>query len=286
MDEELEHKDLVTKSLSSLLLLISRSGYMQIISMVGVFLLTVFLGAAEFGLFFVVNEIVGIMGYFSDVGLAASLIQKKTQPSVEAIRTSFTIQMSLVLLTSGLVILGGRWIGSYYHLDQTGMYLLWALVASFVLSSLKTIPSVLLERKLQFDRLVIVETAEALLFYGVAVFMAWQGMGLISYVWAVLTRSMVGVILIYWLAPWPVGLAFEWGEIKDLFKFGIPYQGNTLIAMVKDRLLNVVLAGWIGITGMGYLGWAQTWSQRSLRFVSDNVTKVTFPAFSRMQDDR
>jgi len=106
-----------------------------------------------------------------------------------------------------------------------------------------------------------------------------------SYVAAILTRGIVGVIVIYTLAPWKVGFGFSKPTIKQLLRFGLPYQANTLMAMAKDRFLNLLLFRIIGAHGMGVIGWAQTWSQKPLRFISDNVTKVTFPAFSRLQTD-
>jgi len=48
----------------------------------------------------------------------------------------------------------------------------------------------------------------------------------------------------------------------------------------------VYLGGILGPTGVGLLGWAQKWAYMPLRLFMDHVLKVTFPAFSRMQDDR
>ena len=42
----------------------------------------------------------------------------------------------------------------------------------------------------------------------------------------------------------------------------------------------------MGVAPLGILVWAQKWIQIPLRVVLDNVTKVTFPAFSRMQDEK
>ncbi len=37
---------------------------------------------------------------------------------------------------------------------------------------------------------------------------------------------------------------------------------------------------------VGYLQWAERWSLFPLRMVVDNVSKVTFPAYSRLQEER
>jgi O-antigen/teichoic acid export membrane protein len=56
--------------------------------------------------------------------------------------------------------------------------------------------------------------------------------------------------------------------------------------MLKDRLMNVFLWGILGSQGVGILGWAQRWAQMPLRFLMDQVIRVTFPAYSKLQDQK
>ena len=284
--EEIDLPTVKDRAVKGVVALTGRTFLLQIVSFFGFFLLTVFLGTAEIGLFFAISELVAILGYFSDIGLAAALIQKKEKPDIKDIRSTFTIQQGLVLTLVALVFLLTPFLRSFYEISQPGVFLLWALTLSFFLASLKTIPSVLLERKLRFDLLVVVEIIEALLFYGIAVLLAWKGFGVVSYAWAVLARGLAGVILIYLLSPWQIGFAFEKQSLKHLLKFGVPYQANTFLAVVKDRLMNVFLWKIIGAQGVGILGWAQKWAQMPLRFIMDSVMKVTFPAYARMQEDK
>jgi O-antigen/teichoic acid export membrane protein len=92
--------------------------------------------------------------------------------------------------------------------------------------------------------------------------------------------------MLYRTSPWPIGLNISKSSLKTLLSFGIPYQINSLMAVVKDRFVNVALLKIIGADGVGIIGWAQSWSQLPLRFVMDNVTKVTFPSFARLQDHK
>ncbi len=280
------HQQISTNVTRSMIVLVSRSGFLQMFSLVGIFFLTQYLSPKEFGIFFLVNELVGILSYFSDVGLSASLIQQKNIPTLNDLRTSFTIQQLLfgALCIVGLVI--SPFLARAYGWDNQTI-LLWASVLfGFFLASLKTIPSVLVERSLKFEKLVIVETVETIIFYSIAVTMAIKGFGINSYALAVIARGIFGLFTIYILSPWHIGLAWDKSSIKKLLKFGVPYQLNTIIAAIKDRLLNVILGGVVGPSGLGYLGWAQTWSQKPLRFISDNVTRVTFPAISQIQDNK
>lgn len=286
LGEEIDLKSVKNRAVKGIVFLSGRMFLLQIVSFLGFFLLTVFLDKAEIGLFFAISELVAILGYFSDVGLAAALIQSKEKPTTKEIRSTFTIQQILVVSLLVITLILTPWLRNFYSIGNNGVFLLWSLVFGFFLASLKTIPSVLLERKLRFDLLVVVEIVESLLFYGLAVILAWKGFGILSYAWAVLVRGIVGVVLIYLFSPWQIGLAFEKQSLRKLLRFGVPYQANTFLAVLKDRLMNVFLWKIVGATGVGILGWAQKWAQMPLRFVMDSVMKVTFPAYSRMQEHK
>ena len=154
------------------------------------------------------------------------------------------------------------------------------------MSSLKTIPSILMERELEFGKLVLPQILENLVYNLSAVFFAWHGLGVRSFAYAVLFRGIVGLVAIYILRPWLPGFAFSKKSLKKLLSFGIPYQANTLLATLKDDGMTAVLGGILGMGGVGLLGWAQKWAQAPLRFFMDHVIKVTFPAFARMQDEK
>ncbi len=273
------------RTLSGIVTLISRSFILQIVATGGFLLLSIFLGRPEIGLFIAVNDLVSILGYFSDIGLAASLIQKKEKVSVIDLRTTFSIQQLIVLVSLGLMLILSPVLMNYYHIADNGKWLFYSLLTAFFLASLKTIPSVILERQVHFEVLAAVEVVETIVFYVVAVTLAWRGAGVMSYAWAVILRGVIGTGLIYYLAPWPIGIAWSKSSLKSLLSFGLPYQLNSLMAVVKDRFMNIALWRIVGPDGVGIIGWAQTWSQKPLRFIMDNVTRVTFPSYSRLQDN-
>jgi O-antigen/teichoic acid export membrane protein len=143
-----------------------------------------------------------------------------------------------------------------------------------------------MERDLQFGKLVIPQVAENLVYNLVAVVLAWKGLGVTSFTIAVLVRGVVGLIIIYILKPWVPGFSLSIPSLKKLLSYGVPYQGNTLLAMLKDDGMTAFLGTILGPAGIGYLGWAQKWGYAPLRFFMDQVVKVTFPAFARMQAEK
>lgn len=282
---EISTQELKKKTISGVGVLMLRNLLMQPISFLGFVFLSVFLQRWELGVFWAVSEIVGFLGYFSDVGLAAAVIQKKKEPTSEELKATFTIQQALVLTCVLLAFALTSLLEKRFDF-QNGRFLYWVLLFGFFTSSLKTIPSVLLERRLEFGKIAIVDLIEQTVFTGLAVLLAWRGFGINSWAWAVFCRSLLGVLLIYIFSPWRMGVSFKFSRIKPLFKFGVPFQVNSLLALFKDKLMNIFLWGVLGSEGVGILGWAQRWAQIPLRFLMDQVIRVTFPAYSRIQHNR
>lgn len=263
-----------------------RTIFIQAVSFFANALLTVFLEPVQYGVFFLVSAVINFLAYFSDIGFAAALIQKKDKLTSLDLRTIFTAQQILIVILLVIVFLSTPIISGFYSFNEESIYLLWALAFSLFTSSLKTIPSVLLERKLEFNKLVIPQIIETVVFNITAVYLAWQGYGVTSFTIAVLARSVTGLISTYIIQPWFPKISFSTASFKSILKFGIPYQMNVFLAMVKDDGMTLFLGTIIGPAGVGLLGWAQKWAYAPLRFFMDQVIKVTFPAFSRLQDNR
>jgi len=286
MDEVVDAQIVKKRSLVGVASLISRSFLVQGIALLSNLLLTIFLDPRTFGIFFLVSASINIFRYFSDIGLAAALIQKKEEISEEDLKTTFTIQQVLVLAVTVLIFILSPLLKKLYGFDPSAVFLLYSLAISFFLTSLKTIPSVLLERSLKFNLLIIPQILEMLVYNVLAVILAWKGFGINSFTIAVLAQTVVGLIAIYIVSPWKIGYAFSRESLRRLLRFGVPYQANTFVAAAKDDLMTIFLGKVIGTTGIGYLGWAKKWAEQPLRILMDNVSKVAFPAFSRLQDEK
>ncbi len=284
--DEFELHAIATKSVKGVFALVSRSFLLQLLGIATSFVLTIFLDPASFGIFFVVSSIIVFFNYFQDIGLAASLIQKKEEPTVIELQTVFVMQQILVLLLVVPALIFSSAISHFYKLNMDGQILLIALLVSFFLTSLRTIPTVLLERKLDYGKIVIPQILENLAYNACLIIFAVLGFKVASFTIAVLARSIIGLVALYIIQPWPIGIAFDRHSLKRLISFGIPFQANSILALFKDDFRTIYLGKVLPIAQLGYIGFAEKLSYLPLRLVMDNVIKVTFPSFSRLQDDK
>lgn len=272
------------KSIKSAMSLFFQSGYSALLGLVANLAITILLSQKIYGMYLTVLSMITFLNYFSDIGLAASLIQRKDL-SDDDIKTTFTTQQFLVVTLMAIGFFATHIVIPFYKLPIEGMYLYWALLAAFFISSLKTIPSVLLERHLQFQKLVLVQVVENTVFYASVVTLALMGYGLTSFTISVILRSLTGLVLLYSIAFWRPHFGFNKKSFHELIHFGLPFQGASMMALLKDDLLMLYLAKAIGFEALGLVGWAKKWADAPLRIVMDNISRVSFPLIARFQDD-
>ncbi len=243
-----------------------------------------YLSPSIIGTFNLANTIIGFFGFFADIGLGASIIQKKDLKE-EDVRTTFVIQEICVAVIVLLLLITAPFIASFYRLDTGGDVLIRALAISFLFVSLKSIPSVLLERNLNFKPIAIVDVLESAVFSVGVLVLALQGFGLFSYAAAQVASSLIGMVVLYNLSPWRIKIAYSKESAKELLHYGLPFQANAILALLKDRLVVLVVGRIITPTEIGYVTQAQAWAFIPLE-VMNIIIRVTFPAYARLQHDR
>jgi O-antigen/teichoic acid export membrane protein len=285
METTQEKAHLKRRTLISTISLFFQSGYSAALGLIANLVLTILLTPTIFGIYMTVLSLISLLNYFSDIGLAASLIQKK-EVTDDDVKTTFTIQQILVVTIVTIGFFMTSFVKNFYHLPQEGVYLFWALLISFFISSLKTIPSIFLERKVHFQKIVLVQIIENTVFYIAVSVLALMGMGLQSFTFAVLLRAITGLIVIYSISFWLPRFGISKKSMKVLLSFGLPFQASSFLALFKDDLITLFLSKLLGFEGLGYIGWAKKWAETPLRIIMDNLSRVLFPILSRIQDDK
>jgi O-antigen/teichoic acid export membrane protein len=75
--DEITLETVKSRAVRGVVMLTGRTFVLSFVSLLATGLMTVFLEPSQFGIFWIVSAVVNFLAYFSDVGLAAALIQKK-----------------------------------------------------------------------------------------------------------------------------------------------------------------------------------------------------------------
>ncbi|KXK09117.1 MAG: Lipopolysaccharide biosynthesis protein WzxC [Microgenomates bacterium OLB22] len=275
-----------SRSFISTVSLLMQSSFSAILGFAAFFILTKQSGVYLLGIYSTVEATLSFFNYLTNIGLAAALMQRSKLDTLD-INTAFFMQMGIAVVgvTAGFIITPFV-MSAYPDLPSNAAYLYWAILCSLLLLQLKMIPSVLLEKEIQIQKVVISQLLEATVFYVVIILMVTLGYDIESLIVAVLARAVVGVVSINVLHPWVPSLEFSWDRARSLFTYGIQFQGNSFLALIKDNLLILYLGSRLGFTQLGYVSFAKKYAEFAIRLIMDTINRVGFPVLSRFQDDR
>lgn len=289
MDAELNtvltSSEVKSKTIKGAFSFFGRTIFLNVVALVASLVLSLYLSPAEFGIFGIVTQIIALLVFFSDIGLAAALIQKKEEPTRTDYVTAFTLQQILswgIFIVTVCIALSGI---LATKTGPVGNWILLSLGLSFPLASLKTIPTIKLERRLEFSKTVLPQIVEQLLFYPILIAGAIMGYGVYSYIPAILVRSIGGVATMMIVQPWSMGLGISQQSLKGMIHFGAKFQLNDFLARIKDQLFFLVLGFYFPLAQFGYINWAKNYSTYPYNLTVQNVMALTFPAFARLQHD-
>ncbi len=266
--------------------LLLREGVLLVLTFAGGVVLARVLDPTDFGLFGITTFLVNTLALLGDCGLAPSLIQRKKELSDLDLNVGFTVQQ--VLVTAVVVIL---WVaapllaGFYPKAPDVLIWLVRAMAFNLYLKTWRSMSALQLERRLDFKRLAMIEVVERLSYQLVAVVLAVMGFGIWSLVWAVLATGVLGTTLVYSAAPWKVRLAYDREIAREILRFGLPYQFQRIVNKAKTWLTPTLVASFIGPDAVGFLMWGTSNGRKPLRLFQ-NVIRVSFPHFSRLQDNQ
>lgn len=244
------------------------------------------LDPSDFGLFAIIQFALAFFAYFGDAGLGGALIQKKDEPTQRELSSIWLMQ---ILLSSAVIVV--IWLGAPYivriwpDMKPEGVWVLRALSIELLLTGLRSAPTLLMERHLQFGRLAVLEVVLSLGFYATAVACAEAGYGVMSLVYAVLTQGTAGVVFAFAMRRWRPSLVLDREVLRPIMKFGIAYQTKNLVNFAAGAIAPVYGGRALGQAGLGFVNWAQNTGYFSLKLVQI-MSRVSFPLYSRLQGNR
>jgi lipopolysaccharide exporter len=269
----------------ALAVLAGRTVVLQLTTLAGQIALARYLEPRDFGVYAVIRFALSFFAFFGDVGLGGGLVQKKEAPTDVEVSSVFTLQL---LLATGIVAVVWAGAGLLDHvwsdLPTSGPWLLRILALDLFLTALRTIPSILMERRLQFAKLAALDVTLGLTFYATAIALARLHFGSNALVIAVVAQGALGAVLAFALNPFRPRLIIDRLALGPLVKFGIPFQLIQVIGFLNGAVTPIYAGAALGVRSLGFINWAQDTAYFPLKAV-EIVGRVGFPLYSRLQSE-
>jgi O-antigen/teichoic acid export membrane protein len=211
-------------------------------------------------------------------------VRQPNAPEERDRRVLFTFQSGLCAGLALCAWLAAPVLARAYGRAGADAWVFRLVALAVALVPLQTIPALQLERALDFGRLGMVEAAQAVTLNAGLLLVAWSRGPVWAFGLAFAARGLVGSLLAQAACPWRPAWAWDRARLASHLRFGLPYQGATLVSIAKDAIAPVMIGLTAGAAAVGLVSWAQTLAAFPVWALMP-FGRLYLPAFARLQGD-
>ena len=255
----------------------------RVLGLIRTFVLARLLLPEDFGLIGVASISISIIETFSQPGLGTALIQKKD--AIQSyLDTAWTTSILRCLIICIVLILSAPFIAHFFEAPKAKIIIqIYGL--SIIIAGFRNIGIVYFLKELDFKKQYMYELSTLLGNMIIALPAAF----ILRNAWALVLGGIAGsitrLIMSYVLHPFRPNLRFDKKKFSDLFIFGKWVFGSSIMAFVISQGDDLILGKMFGIAALGIYQMAFMVSNLPSTETSNVISWVTFPAYSKIQND-
>lgn len=242
------------------------------------------LSPADFGLMALLTVFMSLAKVFSDFGLSASLIQRKSITDDDE-TSAFAMNIAIGAALACLMLAVSPAVARFY--DQPVLAPMLAVLALTVLaSSLCLVQLALLSRAMQFKKIAMIGTSSTLISGAVGVLLAYYGFGVWSLVGMNLATSVVQVAMYWLLSDWRPRGRVNRASVSSMWSFSSYLLYIRAAGTIYQNLYSAVIGKVYSPDILGLYSKANSLRMIPAGILTGMVNRVAFPLFSKHQDDK
>jgi O-antigen/teichoic acid export membrane protein len=249
-----------------------------VINLVATAILSRLLTPAEFGLVAIGFATAALMESIREFSAANYLVQAQ-ELTRDALRTVFTINIGLMLVSAGLLFVFAEPLAELYHLPALTDFLR-VLALGLLLSPTAAPVSALLTRELAFARKGSAVVAVALLNATASILFALQGLSHMSFAWAYVLSNAFSTLLYPLLLNERSMYGFSIRSWRTVLRFGAFGGGARLINIISENAAYLIMGRHLTPGGIGLIYRAGMIASFPDRVLLGGVGAVALPLFS------
>lgn len=255
----------------------------QLLNILRLIVLARLLAPDDFGLMGIALLGMAMLQTFSEPGFRAALVQRK-EGADEYLNTAWTINLVRGASVAAILFLAAPYVAAFFG-TPAASHIVRAVGVSALLQAAVNIGTVRFQKELEFDRQFIYQLSGTLVDFIVAVVAAL----LLRNAWALLIGLLAGdlirLVASYVMLSYRPRLELDWVKAKELWSYGRWILGVTILTFLATQGDDLVVGRVLGAAALGLYQLAYRISNLPATEFSRLISTVTFPAFSKVQED-
>ncbi len=276
-DDSLSTSEVRTATLRGLRWIVITRPTSELISMASLVVCAHLIPPAEFGRF-AVAAIVGELAFIPSAGVGAALVQRSSVTR-QHLQAGFALALLVGLALVALTLAAAATIVVPVFGERTAEFVRLSTPGFFV-AAVSTVPAALLQRRLAFRRLSVIDVVGSLAAAGVSIGLAVAGLNGFALVLGVLAGGLAATLLMWVWAPPPLPILRR-GPAREVLGYGGP-AALAAVSWIGFRNCDYAIVGArLGPLQAGLYFRAYTLGVEYQKKVSKVMSSVGFPILAR-----
>lgn len=256
----------------------------QIIGFLITILLARILNPSDYGLLAMVVAISSFVNGFINLGFTSALIQKSKISDIE-VSSVFTLNICLGLLLSFIFFVSSGLISNFYEIPEL-KEIAQVMSLSFFINSFGLVGLALLAKKLDFKSTMIINLVSGITSGLFGLILAYNNFEVWSLVYSSLLNEAIRSCLALHKSKQKLRFKISFPSLKPLFNYGSKLFISGLMNSISNQIDYLIIGKFFSPNILGIFYRAKSFRTLIIRFFSESLGKVLFPAFSLKQNDK
>ncbi len=241
------------------------------------------LAPQDFGTMGIALLTLSILDVFSKTGFFEKLIQEKSDIT-EYLDTAWSILLIRGIILSTIIFFISNPIAIFFRNPEAAK-VIKLLAISPILTGAVNIGIVYFQRELQFQKQFIYDVCGAITNFVVVIVSAIILRNVIALVIGIIAENAVRFIVSFLLSPYRPKFKTDLKALKKMYKFGRWIFGSSILVFALTQGDDIFVGKVLGAFSLGLYQMAYRISNLPATQITHVISKVTFPAYSRLQNE-
>ncbi len=238
---------------------------------------------SDFGLMGIASMILLGLEAFSETGFQSALIQKRGDIR-QYLDSAWTILILRSFCLFFLFYLVAPYASIFFNSPEATP-IIQVIGLTTVFEAFTNIGIIYFQKELEFNKQIIYQFSAIFSDFIVSIISAL----ILKNVWALvlgtIAGNLVGMITSYMIHPYRPRLSSDLEKAKELFGFGKWILGSSMILFLIKQVGNIFVGKFLGLMSLGFYQLAYRISSTPFSQITQIVSQIILPAYSKLQDD-
>ena len=255
-----------------------------VIEIVGFSIMSRLLSQQDFGYYAAITAVVAIFSSFSDAGIGAAIVQRKTLDQ-KYLNNAFTLSLLFGLLGSSLLLIfSGP--ASIYVADESMRFPLMLVSITLLTGTLSSVNFSIMHRKLQFFKMGIIRISAAIITTIVSIILALKGFGYYAIITKTISYSLITLFVSYIAAHTKFFFSFDLKVYKEIFGFSGWLMASSFFRKLADQVDRLMMSSLFSVTTLGMYSRPKEFINNMTGRFCEIFDSSLFPVLSSIQDEK